>query len=192
MFIQTEETPNPLTIKFIPGREVLTSTNLTLDFPNAKAGQNNKLSSMLFENDGVSGVFLSNEYISVTKDQNADWSVIKPLVLGTIIEYYTAIDRGLINEEDHNENAPSIQQTYNTENLSDVEKEIIELIDTRIRPAVSQDGGDIIFEKFMDGIVYVRLQGACSGCPSSTATLKSGIENLLRHYVPEVEEVKAI
>ena len=189
MFIQTEETPNPLTTKFIPGREVLSSPNLTLDFPDAKAGQDNKIASMLFENDGISGVFLTQDYISITKSENADWSVVKPLALGTIIEYFTALDRGLLKD---NEEPQQEEPTRNLEDLTDIEKEIVELLETRVRPAVSQDGGDIIFEKFMDGVVYVRLRGACSGCPSSTATLKIGIENLLKHYVPEVEEVKAI
>ncbi len=181
MFIQTEQTPNPATLKFLPGREVMARG--TADFPDAGAAARSPLAERLFRIDGVTGVFLGADFVTVTKDDAKDWMVLKPAILGIIMEHF-ATNRPVILED-----AAESEDAAEDDELSAT---IRELIDTRVRPAVAQDGGDIIFRGFEDGIVYLRMQGACSGCPSSTATLKMGIENMLKHYVPEVLEVRAI
>ncbi|MFN7709586.1 MAG: NifU family protein [Holosporales bacterium] len=183
MFIQTEETPNPATLKFIPGRTVLAGATAT--YPSREAAANNPLAHRLFEVSGVEGVFFGEDFISITKNDAVDWLVIKPALLGAIMDYFLRHDQVTLSED-----AQTSTPTYDTSDP--VIAEICELLETRIRPAVAQDGGDIQFVKFENGIVYVSMHGACSGCPSSTATLKSGIENMLRHYVPEVQEVCAI
>ena len=183
MFIQTEETPNPLTLKFLPGRTVLGAG--TADFPTADLAEGRSpLAETLFTIEGVGGVFLGPDFITVTKRSEADWPEMKPAILGAIMEHFTA---GL----------PVIRETADAAAAAEGEDDEIvaqikELLDTRVRPAVAQDGGDIIFQGFEDGIVYLHMQGSCSGCPSSTATLKAGIENMLRHYIPEVVEVRAV
>jgi Fe-S cluster biogenesis protein NfuA len=182
MFIQTEETPNPETLKFLPGRTVM--KNGTADFPNRESAWRSMLTKKLFEFAGVQSVFLGADFISITKSDEANWLTLKPSLLTTIMEYFLTHDAV---DLDTVESQPSSGQEDN-----EIIQEIKELLETRIRPAVAQDGGDIVFERFEDGIVYVQLQGACSGCPSSSATLKAGIENMLRHYIPEVEEVRAI
>jgi Fe-S cluster biogenesis protein NfuA len=182
MFIQTEQTPNPATLKFLPGRAVMESG--TANFTDPQDAGRSPLAQRLFTLPEVSGVFLGGDFITVTKAGDSDWFQLKPAVLAAIMEHFTA---GL----------PVVTGAAEADTASDSEDDdvvsaIKELLETRVRPAVAQDGGDIIFEEFTDGIVYLHMQGSCSGCPSSTATLKSGIENMLRHYIPEVLEVRAV
>lgn len=181
MFIQTEQTPNPATLKFLPGRMVMESG--TANFPTAEGASRSPLAERLFGVEGVTGVFLGSDFVTVTKDPDHEWHVLKPAILGVIMEHFTA-GRPVINDD-----APA--GTESAEEDDEIVAQIKELLETRVRPAVAQDGGDIIFRGFEDGIVYLHMQGSCSGCPSSTATLKAGIENMLRHYVPEVIEVRA-
>merc|ERR1711998_687498 len=181
MFIQTEDTPNPLTIKFLPGKEVMKSG--TADFKNKDLSGNSPLASRLFDVEGIDGVFLGSDFISVTKKKDEEWFSLKPSVLGKIMEHYASGEAVLlVNSSD--ESNEDIDE-------SDTVQQIKKLLETRVRPAVAMDGGDIQFESFEDGIVTLLMKGACSGCPSSTATLKMGIENMLRHYIPEVQEVRA-
>jgi len=182
MFIQTENTPNPATLKFLPGRTVMGSG--TASFMSVEEAGSSPLATSLFATDGVKGVFLSSDFITVTKSEDKDWDMMKPLILGAIMEHFQS-------------GRPVIEGTAADGSGDVVEgdetvRQIKELIDTRVRPAVAQDGGDIIYKGFEDGIVYLHMQGACAGCPSSTATLKHGIENMLRYYVPEVTEVRAV
>jgi len=183
MFIQTEQTPNPATLKFIPGRAVL--DNGTFDFPSADSAGRSPLARRLFGVDGVSRVFLGSDFVTVTKAADIDWPVLKPAVLGAIMEHFTSGEPVVAAAE-------AGAETISSEGDTEIEAQIRELLDTRVRPAVAQDGGDIVFQRFEEGVVYLHMQGSCSGCPSSTATLKMGIENLLRHYVPEVTEVRAV
>lgn len=184
MFIQTEATPNPQTLKFIPGKPVLADG--TADFrAKADAGAS-PLASRLFDIDGVAGVFLGSDFISVTKGE-AEWQHLKPMILGAIMEHYMS-GEDVVDGEGANDEADG---AYDAED-ADVVATIKELLETRVRPAVAQDGGDITFAGFRDGTVYLHMRGACAGCPSSTATLRHGIENLLRHFCPEVEEVQAV
>ena len=183
MFIQTETTPNPATLKFLPGRQVMSDG--TAQFATADAADGKSpLAQRLFQVDGVTGVFLGSDFISVTKDGAQDWFQLKPGILAAIMEHYTSGRPVMLTQS-----APSGEAA---ETDSETVAAIKELIETRVRPAVAQDGGDIIFEHFEDGVVYLQMHGACSGCPSSTATLKAGIENMLRHYIPEVIEVRAL
>jgi Fe-S cluster biogenesis protein NfuA len=184
MFIQTEPTPNPQTLKFLPGKPVLEDG--TADFRAKRDAEASPLAKRLFEIDGVSGVFLGSDFISVTKTE-ADWQHIKPMILGAIMEHYMS-GASVVDGESAND---SSEGSFDAED-ADVVATIKELLETRVRPAVAQDGGDITFAGFRDGIVYLHMRGACSGCPSSTATLRHGIENLLRHFCPEVEEVQAV
>lgn len=183
MFIQTEETPNPATMKFIPGRDVLGSG--TADFTDAgEAAIRSPLAESLFAVEGVKRVFLAGDFITVTKSDDRDWYVMKPGVLGAIMEHFAANRPVLLSAQaDDNEVG---------EDDDEIVAQIKELLDTKVRPAVAQDGGDITFHGFERGIVYVTMKGACAGCPSSTATLKAGIENMLRYYIPEVVEVQQI
>ena len=183
MFIQTEATPNPATLKFLPGETVMPAG--TADFPTAEAAGRSPLAERLFAVDGVTGVFLGGDFVTVTKDGDREWYLMKPAVLGVIMEHFTSGRATVLDD------AATPDSTASEED-SEVVTQIKELIDTRVRPAVAQDGGDIIFQSFEGGVVYLQLQGACSGCPSSTATLKMGIENMLRHYIPEVQEVCAV
>jgi Fe-S cluster biogenesis protein NfuA len=185
MFIQTETTPNPSTLKFLPNEPVLREgVREFRDREDAEAVS--PLAARLFGVDGVTGVFLAADFISVTKGEG-DWQKLKPQVLGAIMEHYMSGEPVLSaaggSEEADGEFAPEHAEIVST---------IKELIDTRIRPAVANDGGDIIFHSFHDGTVYLKMRGACSGCPSSTATLRMGIENLLKHFVPEVKEVQPV
>lgn len=184
MFIQTEATPNPATLKFIPGKTVLEDG--TADFRARDAAKASPLAQRLFDIDGVEGVFLGSDFISVTKG-GADWQHLKPMILGAIMEHYLS---GAATVEGHGANDDEAG-TYDPKD-AEVVSTIKELLETRVRPAVAQDGGDIIFSGFRDGVVYLHMRGACSGCPSSTATLRHGIENLLRHFCPEVQEVQAV
>ncbi len=183
MFIQTEETPNPATLKFLPGREVAGST--TADFPEPDSAGRSPLAERLFAIDGIAGVFLGADFVTVTKAEDKEWYLLKPAVLGVIMEHFTAGRPVLLSDA-----AEPVENV--SEEDSEVVAQIKELLDTRVRPAVAQDGGDIVFQGFEGGVVFLHMQGACAGCPSSTATLKMGIENMLRHYIPEVLEVRAV
>jgi Fe-S cluster biogenesis protein NfuA len=182
MFIQTEGTPNPATLKFLPGRAVVTGG--PVDMPNAESARRSPLAERLFQVDGVTGVFLGGDFITVTKRADKQWELLKPALLGVIMEHFIA-DRPVLAEG-------LAAAAESGEEDTEIVSQIKELLDTRVRPAVAQDGGDIVFRGFERGIVYVHLQGSCSGCPSSTATLRMGIENMLKHYVPEVMEVRAV
>ncbi len=186
MFIQTETTPNPATLKFLPGRPVLRAG--TRDFRDAsEAGAVSSLAARLFEVEGVTGVFLGSDFVSVTKG-GADWQHLKPAVLGAIMEHFLSGEPVLFAEEGAGD--------ASEEDFDPADAEVVamikELIETRVRPAVANDGGDIIFRGFRGGTVFLKMQGACSGCPSSTATLRHGIENLLKHFVPEVEAIQPV
>lgn len=181
MFIQTEATPNPATLKFLPGQAVMAKG--TANFPVADDAAASPLGRRLFAVPGVAGVFLGADFIAVTKDGAQDWDDLKPDVLAAIMDHYTsgepAVEGGADESDADADNGGTVAQ-------------IKELLDTRVRPAVAQDGGDIVYRDFRNGVVYLHMQGACRGCPSSTATLKHGIENLLRYYIPEVVEVRAV
>ena len=185
MFIQTQDTPNPATVKFIPGVEILKDG--TLDFASRADAAKSPLALRLFGIVGVVRVFLSTDFVSVTKADDTDWSMLKPMVLAALMEHLSTEQS--IMEEGYN-NKQEDQGHNDSEEDTEITKQIKELLDERVRPMVAMDGGDIVFDKFEDGIVYLRMQGACSGCPSSTATLKSGIEGMLRYYIPEVIEVR--
>lgn len=185
MFIQTESTPNPQTLKFLPGRTVLPAG--TADFRDAASAARSPLAERLFRVEGVSGVFLGGDFVSITKGEEQDWFQLKPALLGIIMEHFTAGRPVLLDEG----GAEAEEARFDQADAGVVEQ-IRELLDTRVRPAVAQDGGDIIFRGFERGVVYLHMQGACAGCPSSTATLKMGIENMLRHYIPDVVEVRAV
>ncbi len=187
MFIQTEATPNPATLKFLPGKPVLGSG--TLEYRDADAATGSPLASRLFGIEGVTGVFFGSDFISVTKD-DGDWQHLKPAILGAIMEHYMSGADVVEGSETANDVNPS-EEFFEPED-EDTVNTIKELLDTRVRPAVAQDGGDITFQGFREGIVYLSLRGACAGCPSSTATLQHGIENLLKHFVPEVQGVRPI
>lgn len=185
MFIQTEETPNPHTLKFLPGQDV--SADEPRDFPTPEDAENSLLARELFRVDGVTRVFAGADYVSVTKDPSVEWIHMKPAVLGTIMDVIQS-EKPLFSCEE------SGGHTEYTGEAAGVVREIKEIIDTRVRPAVAQDGGDITFHDYDEasGTVRLTMRGACAGCPSSTATLKQGIENLLKHYVPEVSSVEAV
>jgi Fe-S cluster biogenesis protein NfuA len=187
MFIQTESTPNPATLKFLPGREVMGEGNVA-DFPDRTAAERSPLASALFQVPDVARVFFGSDFISVTK-ADGDWKHLKPAVLGAIMDHFT---RGLPLIDKPADETGS-DATYSAED-EEIVSQIKELLDTRVRPAVAQDGGDIIFKGYdgSSGIVFLHLQGACAGCPSSTMTLRNGIENMLRHYVPEVNAVESV
>ncbi|QDL93492.1 NifU family protein [Paroceanicella profunda] len=184
MFIQTESTPNPATLKFLPGETVMQAG--TADFPSSDAAATSPLARRIFDVEGVSGVFLGQDFVTVTKSDLVDWAHIKPAILGAIMEHFQS-------------GAPAIEGDNSASGHAEhdgpdgaIVSQIKELLDTRVRPAVAQDGGDITFHGFERGVVYLHMQGACAGCPSSTMTLKMGIENLLRHYIPEVTEVRPV
>ena len=179
MFVQTEITPNPNSLKFLPGKVV--SNNGSLEINN-KDETNNDLIRDLLSVDGVESIFLGRDFISINKYDEKSWDEIKHIVISLINDFYSNGNDCVI-DKDLNENFS---------NLKDIEKKIIRILDQKIRPAVSKDGGDIKFKEFKNGVVSVKLQGSCSGCPSSTMTLKQGVQNLLCHYIPEVKEVKAI
>ena len=186
MFIQTEQTPNPQTLKFLPGKVVMDEG--TAFYQNVKEAGNSPFAKRLFELEGVVGVFFGSDFITITKNDSFEWQVMKPSILGGIINHFNSDDVTV----EKSENKSSQNNLKSDEGDSDIVKQIKELLDTRVRPAVAMDGGDIIYNNFEDGIVYLKMQGACSGCPSSTATLKMGIENMLKHYIPEVQEVRPV
>lgn len=185
MFIQTETTPNPSTLKFLPGEIVM--NNGTADFRSVEDAKNSPFAQKLFRLTGVQGVFYGHDFISVTKSDDKDWAVLKPLILGLVMDHFSQAEPKLFNDDTQTETA------HGDADLNDpIVKKIVDLLDKRIRPAVAMDGGDIHFVDFQNGIVMLQMRGACAGCPSSTMTLKAGIENMLRHYVPEVIEVRAV
>ena len=180
MFVQTEITPNPNSLKFLPGKKV--SNDIPSEIVD-KNESNNELIRNILSINGVTGIFLSEDFLSVNKEEKIDWEDLKHIIISFINDYYSngneiVIDKGI--------------KSIHNNNLSDIEKKIIKILETKVRPAVAKDGGDIKFKDFKDGIVTVNLQGSCSGCPSSTMTLKQGVQNLLCHYIPEIKEVIAI
>lgn len=182
MFIQTEETPNPQVLKFIPdGKEVLKTGGE--EFKSQKdAATKSPLATQLFEVKGVLSVFLGKDFVSITKQSDIEWDQIKADIQATIMDFFVSGKEVMFEKNDSDDNNED----------DEVTKQIKELIEIKVRPAVAMDGGDIVFHEFKEGIVYLELKGACSGCPSSTITLKSGIENMLKHYVPEVESVEQV
>jgi Fe-S cluster biogenesis protein NfuA len=183
MFIQTETTPNPATLKFLPGRTVL--ANDTLDLRDATAAAQSPLAERLFAVDGVKGVFFGHDFITVTKDES-EWSHLKPAILGAIMEHFLSGEPLLRSGESGDSDGDEFFADEDAGTVATIK----ELIETRVRPAVAGDGGDITFRGYKEGVVYLNMRGSCAGCPSSTATLKNGIENLLRHFVPDVVEVR--
>lgn len=187
MFIETEGTPNPATLKFLPGRDVM--GNGTADFASPALASRSPLAGALFTLPGISRVFLGSDFITITKTEDTDWQALKPQVLGAIMEHFVAgrpvMDASAAHAEE------DLDEDVSPED-SEIVAQIKELLDTRVRPAVASDGGDIVFRGFREGVVKLHMQGACSGCPSSAATLKHGIENMLRHYVPEVVAVEQV
>ncbi len=187
MFIQTEPTPNPSSLKFIPGVPVMATG--TADFPDPESSARSPLARRLFQIDGIMRVYLGADFVTVSKAEGIEWHHIKPAILGVVMEHFAA---GLpVIDAD-----PADPAGSGGPDIDDADREIVSqvvaLLDAKVRPAVAMDGGDIVFHGFERGVVYLHMQGACSGCPSSTMTLKHGIENLLRHYIPEVVEVRAI
>ncbi len=185
MFIQTEQTPNPATLKFLPGVTVLNEG--TADFRSQEDAAMSPLAQRIFAVQGVEGVFLTTDFITITKNEEKEWYLLKPSLLGIIMEHFTAGRPVLVGTGDNAE------IVYDDEGADEeVVSQIRELIDTRVRPAVAMDGGDIVYRGFRDGVVFLHMQGACAGCPSAGATLKMGIENMLRHYIPEVQAVEPV
>jgi Fe-S cluster biogenesis protein NfuA len=188
MFIQTEATPNPATLKFLPGQTVLGEG--TLELTSSDDAARSPLAQRLFAVPGVAGVFLGSDFVTVTKS-GGEWPHLKPALLGAIMEHYLSgapvLGEGVETEAE----ADAVDEFFDEADAGTVET-IKELLETRVRPAVAMDGGDITFRGFKEGVVYLNMKGSCSGCPSSTATLKHGIENLLRHFVPEVAEVRPV
>ncbi len=183
MFIQTEATPNPATLKFLPGRAVLPSG--TLDMPNRQAAAQSPLAARLFDIPNIAGVFFGSDFIAVTKTEG-EWQQIKPAVLGAIMEHFMS-GAPLVATDAA---APVTDAEFFDAADAETVATIKDLIETRVRPAVANDGGDITFRGYKEGVVFLHMKGACSGCPSSTATLKHGIQNLLKHFVPDVVEVR--
>lgn len=185
MFIETEGTPNPNTLKFLPGRDV-TGDAGTVDFIDADAvAGRSLLAQALFELPGVARVFMGSDFVSVTKTEDEDWATLKPLVLSTLVDHFVSGHPAV-------EAEAALTEDPVQPGDEDIVQQIKELLDTRVRPAVASDGGDIVFRGYRDGVVRLSMQGACSGCPSSGATLKHGVENMLRHYVPEIVAVEQV
>tara|TARA_B100000282_G_scaffold72330_1_gene49233 strand:- start:745 stop:1287 length:543 start_codon:yes stop_codon:yes gene_type:complete len=180
MFVQTLNTPNPNSLKFLPGEKV--SLSGPMEFNDKKDTDNDLVRNILSIN-GVTGIFLSDDFLSVNKEQDKDWEDIKHIVISLINEFYAEGNKFVFEKEN---------KTNSNNDLNDIEKKIVKILETKIRPAVARDGGDIKFKEFKNGKVIVEMQGSCSGCPSSTMTLKKGVENLLRHYIPEVNEVVTV
>lgn len=190
MFIETETTPNPATLKFLPGQKVMPAG--TRDFASPEDAAASPLAEALFDTGEVTGVFFGGDFVSVTAAPGVAWNELKPQVVAVLLDHFVS-QAPLFAEQQGNGIAvpPESDAIGNDEGTEDIVAQIEELIETRVRPAVANDGGDIRYRGFREGVVYLQMQGACSGCPSSTATLKHGIESLLRHYVPEVKEVRA-
>ena len=180
MYVQTQNTPNPNSLKFLPGKKV------SMDGPYEildKNETNNELIRNILSINGVTGIFLSEDFLSVNKKEEVNWDDLKHIIISFINDFYLSGKESVINKKN---------ELYKDSNFKEIEKKIISVLETKVRPAVARDGGDIKFKEFKDGIVTVQLQGSCSGCPSSTMTLKQGVKNLLCHYIPEVKEVSAI
>jgi Fe-S cluster biogenesis protein NfuA len=194
MFIQTETTPNPAAVKFLPGREVLPEGSA--DFREQASAKASPLATRLFAIEGVAGVFLGADFITVSKTDKVEWRHLKPQVLSAMMEHFVAglpvMGESKIRAAAQDMTDQAAPDGETVEKDTDIVNQIKELLDSRVRPAVAQDGGDIVFKGFDKGIVYLHMRGACSGCPSSTATLRHGIENLLRHYIPDVIEVRPV
>ena len=190
MFIETETTPNPATLKFLPGQPVMTSG--TRDFASPEEAEASPLAQALFDTGEVTGVFFGRDFVSVTAGPGVDWSMLKPQVVAVLLDHFVS-QAPLFAGGDASGFSVPLEEEAIEEDPADAEivEQIKELIETRVRPAVANDGGDIRYRGYRDGVVYLTMQGACSGCPSSSATLKQGIEGLLKHYVPEVHEVRA-
>ncbi len=180
MFVQTEITPNPNSLKFLPGKKVSNDVPIELTDKNES---NNELVRNILSINGVTGIFLSDDFLSVNKDEKIEWKDLKHIIISFINDYYSNGNEIIIDKK---------SKSSSSLNLSDVEKKIINILETKVRPAVARDGGDIKFKSFDNGLVKVELQGSCSGCPSSAMTLKQGVQNLLCHYVPEVKSVEAV
>ena len=192
MFIETETTPNPATIKFLPGRAVMPSG--TRDFASPEDAEASPLAQALFDTGEVTGVFFGHDFVSVTAAPGVQWAVLKPQVVAVLLDHFVSEAPLFAGGDATGFSVPAEDDSADLgddEGTEDVVAQIKELIETRVRPAVANDGGDIRYRGFREGVVYLQMQGACSGCPSSTATLKHGIEGLLKHYVPEVSEVRA-
>lgn len=185
MFIQTQETPNPDSLKFLPGREVIEKEVGTIDFPTVSESQGSPLAKMLFRVPGVRSVFFGNTFITISKTEDADWATIKPEVFAIIMDFF-ASGLPVIKER------PKEDEVLTNPDDDETVMMIKELLDSKIRPTVQEDGGDIIFKGFEDGVVKLKLQGSCSSCPSSIVTLKNGIENMLQFYIPEVVRVEQV
>lgn len=188
MFIQTEATPNPATLKFLPGETVVNDGPFEFRTPE-EAEDRSALAVRLFDVDGIAGVFFGFDFITVTKTDDKDWQHLKPAILGVIMEHFMSGAPVMVGKQT---NTANIGGEQNDDGSEEIVATIKELLDTRVRPAVAQDGGDITFQGFRDGHVYLHMRGACAGCPSSTATLQYGIQNLLKHFIPEVEAVEAV
>ena len=186
MFIQTETTPNPATLKFLPGLDVMPEG--VADFTSVEAAQVSPLAGRIFRVAGVKAVFLGADFVTVTKDEATEWAHARPAIMGAIMEHYQSGQPVLMGAATGGHTEGSADSGEDGAIIAQIK----ELLDTRVRPAVARDGGDITFHGFEKGVVYLHMQGACAGCPSSTYTLKMGIENLLRHYIPEVSEVRAV
>ena len=184
MFIQTEATPNPATLKFIPGRTVLDSG--TMEFSSREAAGRSPLAEKLFGVPGVTSAFYGSDFVAVTKDDAGEWQQLKPMILGAIMEHFMSGAPLLNSAGGEPKSADEFFDSADAETVATIK----ELIETRVRPAVANDSGDITFKGFKDGVVYLNMKGACAGCPSSTATLRHGIQNLLRHFIPDVTEVR--
>ena len=190
MFIETELTPNPATIKFLPGEPVMTSG--TRDFPDAESAAASPLASALFDLGDVSGVFFGRDFVSVTAGEGVDWSALKPQVVALLLDHFITGAPLFAGPDASGISVPPEDDVMDDDPAdAEIIDQIKELIEVRVRPAVANDGGDIVYRGFRDGVVFLTMQGACAGCPSSSATLKHGIESLLKHYVPEVLEVRA-
>jgi len=180
MFVQTETTPNPNSLKFLPGKTVSNDTPIEIT---DKTKTNNELIRNILSINGVTGIFLSGDFLSVNKENKIEWEDLKHIIISFINDYYSNGNEIVLDKEKKNES---------DKNFSEIDKKIIQILETKVRPAVARDGGDIKFKEFKDGVVTVSLQGSCSGCPSSTMTLKNGVQNLLCHYIPEIKEVIAV
>jgi len=185
MFIQTQETPNPNALKFLPGKDV--SPTQTIFCDGIEEAGKSPLAGELFKTEGIDTIFFGSDFITITKEPEQDWQVLKPSILSTIMEFFVAGKEVVVNTTTKERPKKEIKKED-----EEIVKQIQELLETRVRPAVAMDGGDIVFHGFNNGIVELEMMGACSGCPSSTATLKDGVENMLKHYVPEVQEVIAV
>lgn len=191
MFIQTEETPNPETLKFLPGQILLESG--TYEAKSVEDAAQSPLAQRLFGIQGVRGIFISGDFLSVTKDEDTDWIMLKPMLLAGLMEHLS-VGMPIFTEGFENTASSSEGANQDAAEEDEITAQIKELLDTRVRPMVAMDGGDIVFDRFENdsGVVYLKMQGACAGCPSSTATLKMGIENMLKHFIPEVQEVRPV